>query len=106
MLFTGFSSLFVRILFLTSFSYAFTNPLLPGFNPDPSILKVEDTYYVATSTFEYYPGVPIYMSKDLVNWELVSHALNRPENNLLYGTQQNEGMFQAGKKVNRAYGLD
>ena len=47
------------------------NPILPGFNPDPSILRVEDTFYIATSTFEYFPGVNIYESKDLANWQLV-----------------------------------
>ena len=42
-----------------------TNPILPGFNPDPSILRVGDTYYIATSTFEWFPGVQIHASKDL-----------------------------------------
>lgn len=80
------------LLFIISFATAFTNPLLPGFNPDPSILRVGDDYYLATSTFEFYPGIPIYRSTDLVNWKLVSHALNRPENLPLYGTAANEGM--------------
>jgi beta-xylosidase len=53
------------------------NPILPGFNPDPSIVRVGDDYFIATSTFEYFPGVPIYHSKDLVNWKLIGHALNR-----------------------------
>lgn len=54
-----------------------TNPILPGFHPDPSILRVGDDYYIATSTFEWYPGVCIHHSKDLVNWELVATPLNR-----------------------------
>lgn len=53
------------------------NPILPGFNPDPSILRVEDDYYIATSTFEWFPGVQIHHSKDLANWELVIRPLNR-----------------------------
>jgi xylan 1,4-beta-xylosidase len=53
------------------------NPILKGFNPDPSILRVGDDYYIATSTFEWFPGVQIHHSKDLVNWELVAHPLNR-----------------------------
>lgn len=53
------------------------NPILPGFNPDPSILRVDDDYYIATSTFEWYPGVQIHHSKDLVNWDLVVRPLNR-----------------------------
>lgn len=56
-----------------------TNPILPGFNPDPSIVRVGDDYYIATSTFEWYPGVQIHHSKDLVNWRLVARPLNRPE---------------------------
>lgn len=54
------------------------NPILPGFNPDPSVLRVGDDYYIATSTFEWYPGVQIHHSKDLANWTLVSpRPLNR-----------------------------
>jgi xylan 1,4-beta-xylosidase len=53
------------------------NPILPGFNPDPSILRVGDDYYIATSTFEWYPGVQIHHSKDLANWELITRPLTR-----------------------------
>lgn len=53
------------------------NPILQGFNPDPSILRVQDDYYIATSTFEWYPGVQIHHSRDLANWDLVSRPLNR-----------------------------
>ncbi|MBB5277137.1 xylan 1,4-beta-xylosidase [Rhizobium rosettiformans] len=53
------------------------NPILPGFNPDPSICRVGEDYYIATSTFEWYPGVQIHHSRDLVNWDLVTRPLNR-----------------------------
>ena len=53
------------------------NPILPGFNPDPSIVRVEDDYYIATSTFEWYPGVQIHHSRDLMHWRLVSRPLTR-----------------------------
>jgi xylan 1,4-beta-xylosidase len=53
------------------------NPILPGFNPDPSIVRVGEDYYIATSTFEWYPGVQIHHSRDLVNWTLVARPLNR-----------------------------
>ena len=46
-----------------------TNPILPGFNPDPSIIRVGEDYYIATSTFEWFPGVQIHHSRDLVHWE-------------------------------------
>lgn len=52
------------------------NPILPGFNPDPSIIRVGDDYYIATSTFEWFPGVQIHHSRDLVNWRLIAHPLN------------------------------
>ncbi|SHK20900.1 glycoside hydrolase family 43 protein [Halomonas caseinilytica] len=53
------------------------NPILRGFNPDPSICRVGKNYYIATSTFEWYPGVQIHHSRDLVNWQLVSRPLAR-----------------------------
>ncbi|MEQ1900855.1 MAG: glycoside hydrolase family 43 protein [Devosia sp.] len=53
------------------------NPILPGFNPDPSILRVGEDYYIATSTFEWYPGVQIHHSKDLANWDLITRPLTR-----------------------------
>jgi len=53
------------------------NPILPGFNPDPSIVRVGDDYYIATSTFEWYPGVQIHHSRDLVHWRLIAHPLDR-----------------------------
>ena len=54
-----------------------SNPILPGFNPDPSICRVGSDYYIATSTFEWFPGVQIHHSQDLVNWELIARPLNR-----------------------------
>jgi len=53
------------------------NPVLPGFNPDPSICRVGADYYIATSTFEWYPGVQIHHSRDLVNWTLACRPLTR-----------------------------
>ncbi|AQQ66824.1 glycoside hydrolase 43 family protein [Microbulbifer agarilyticus] len=54
-----------------------SNPILKGFNPDPSIVRVGDDYYIATSTFEWYPGVQIHHSRDLINWTLMARPLNR-----------------------------
>ena len=53
------------------------NPILRGFNPDPSIVRVGDDYYVATSTFEWFPGVQIHHSRDLVHWRLLTRPLTR-----------------------------
>ena len=56
----------------------FRNPILSGFYPDPSICRDGDDYYLVTSTFEYFPGLPIFHSNDLVNWRQIGHVLDRP----------------------------
>uniref|UniRef100_UPI000B0061EB glycoside hydrolase family 43 protein n=1 Tax=Peterkaempfera griseoplana TaxID=66896 RepID=UPI000B0061EB len=53
-----------------------TNPILPGFHPDPSILRVGEDYYLATSTFQWYPGVTLHHSRDLVHWQSLGGALD------------------------------
>ena len=55
------------------------NPILPGFNPDPSIVLVNGRYYLATSTFEYLPGIALYESIDLARWRPIGHVITRPE---------------------------
>lgn len=54
------------------------NPILPGFHPDPSVVAVGDDCYIVNSTFQYFPGVPIYHSRDLAHWEQVGNVLDRP----------------------------
>lgn len=56
----------------------YKNPVIPGFFSDPSVCRVGDDYYLVTSTFEYFPGVPVFHSKDLVNWELIGYCIDRP----------------------------
>jgi xylan 1,4-beta-xylosidase len=55
----------------------FENPILPGFHPDPSICRVGDDFYLVNSSFEYFPGVPIFHSRDLVHWRQIGHVLTR-----------------------------
>lgn len=69
------------------------NPILPGFHPDPSILRVEDDYYIAVSTFEWYPGVQIYHSKDLINWRLIGQPLTRSSQLNLIGNIDSGGVW-------------
>lgn len=69
------------------------NPVLRGFNPDPSILRVGHDYYIATSTFEYFPGVQIHHSRDLVNWTLIGHALDRVSQLPLEGVPDSGGVW-------------
>ncbi|WP_321346139.1 glycoside hydrolase family 43 protein [uncultured Draconibacterium sp.] len=57
----------------------YQNPVIPGFYSDPSICRVGEDYYLVSSTFEYFPGVPIFHSKDLVNWEQIGHCIHRKE---------------------------
>jgi xylan 1,4-beta-xylosidase len=69
------------------------NPILPGFNPDPSIVRVDDDYYIATSTFEWYPGVQIHHSRDLVNWRLLTRPLRRASQLNLLGDPDSCGVW-------------
>lgn len=71
----------------------FKNPILPGFYPDPSICRVGSDYYLVTSSFEYYPGVPIFHSKDLVNWQQIGHVLDRPSQLNLDHTPGSKGIY-------------
>ncbi|MCU0512990.1 MAG: glycoside hydrolase family 43 protein [Anaerolineae bacterium] len=73
----------------------FQNPILPGCYPDPSICRVQDDYYLVTSTFEWYPGVPIFHSRDLVHWQQLGHALARPSQLNLDGVAPSSGIFAA-----------
>ncbi|KAL3473867.1 glycosyl hydrolase [Aspergillus californicus] len=57
---------------------SYHNPILPGFFPDPSCILVDDTFYMANSSFQFFPGIPIHKSKDMINWELIGNAINRP----------------------------
>lgn len=69
------------------------NPILRGFHPDPSIVRVEDDYYIATSTFEWWPGVRLHHSKDLKNWELIEYPLNRMSQLDLRGVGASQGIW-------------
>ena len=71
------------------------NPILRGFNPDPSIVRVGDDYYLATSTFEWMPGVQIHHSRDLADWRLVARPLNRPSQIDLRGDPDSCGVWAA-----------
>ena len=69
-----------------------TNPIIPGMAPDPSILRVDEDYYIATSTFHWQPAIQIFHSKDLVNWQLITYALKDEELNL-QGTNTPAGIW-------------
>jgi len=71
----------------------YRNPILPGFHPDPSICRVGEDYYLVTSTFEYFPGLPIFTSRDLVNWRQIGHVLDRPSQLNLDGIMPSRGLW-------------
>src|SRR5215208_2064942 len=71
----------------------FDNPVIPGMASDPSVTRVGDDYYLVTSTFEYFPGVPVYHSRDLVHWRLVGHALTRQTQLPLVRLTRNGGIW-------------
>ncbi len=71
----------------------FRNPILAGFYPDPSIVRVEQDYFLVNSSFAYFPGVPIFRSRDLVNWTQIGHVLDRPSQLPLTGLRISEGIF-------------
>jgi xylan 1,4-beta-xylosidase len=71
----------------------FENPILAGFHADPSICRVGDDYYLVCSSFEYFPGVPIYHSKDLVHWQHIGHCLTRKSQLPLDKMRASGGIF-------------
>lgn len=71
----------------------FFNPVVAGFYPDPSVCRKGDTYYLVHSSFSFYPGVPIFTSKDLVNWEQLGHVLDRPSQLYLENQDISAGIF-------------
>jgi len=69
------------------------NPILPGFNPDPSICRVGDDYYIVNSSFGYFPGLPIYHSRDLAHWEQIGNVLDRTSQLPLEKAGVSAGLF-------------
>lgn len=71
----------------------YNNPVVKGFYPDPSVCKVDDTFYLVCSSFQYFPGVPIFESKDLINWTQIGHCLTRPSQIQLETVSSSGGVF-------------
>lgn len=69
------------------------NPVIRGFHPDPSICRVGDDYYLASSTFEYFPGIMLFHSRDLVNWERIGYALTSEYQLDLSGVEEQGGVW-------------
>ncbi|MBW8880004.1 MAG: family 43 glycosylhydrolase [Asticcacaulis sp.] len=72
---------------------SYYNPILPGFYPDPSIVRVEDDYYLINSSFAFYPGIPVFHSKDLIHWQQIGNAIDRPGMLDFSGLNTSRGVF-------------
>ncbi|MDB6234073.1 glycoside hydrolase family 43 protein [Lactobacillus amylovorus] len=82
---------------------SYQNPIIRGMHPDPSVVRVDDTYYLANSTFEYYPGVTVMTSKDLLNWKTMGGVATVPEQADLRKSKSNEGIFAANIRYHDGY---
>ena len=72
---------------------AYRNPVIPGFHPDPSVVRVGDDFYLVTSSFEFFPGVPIFTSRDLVHWRQLGHVLTRESQLPLQKARPSGGIY-------------
>jgi len=71
----------------------FKNPVLTGFSPDPSICRVGEDYYLVNSSFVWFPAIPVYHSRDLVNWKLIGHGMTRPAQLNLNNVKDKDGIW-------------
>lgn len=85
--------LFLSPLISKAQSTTLVNPILTGFYPDPSIVKVDTDYYLINSTFSYFPGIPVMHSKDLKNWKQVGNVIHRPSQMDFMGERMTRGLF-------------
>jgi alpha-N-arabinofuranosidase len=74
-------------------SVSFRNPVIPGFHPDPSVVRVGEDFYLVTSSFEFFPGVPIFTSRDLVHWKQLGHVLTRESQLPLQRARPSGGIY-------------
>ncbi len=80
----------------------FQNPILPGFYPDPSICQVGDDYYLVNSSFEFFPGVPIFHSRDLVHWQQIGYCLTRKSQLNLDHARASGGIYAPTLRITTA----
>lgn len=90
-------NLFLSFLLLLSYTMSaqltFTNPILAGFYPDPSVTRVGSDFYLVNSTFSYFPGIPVFHSKDLKNWKQIGNVIDRPSQMNFMGDGISRGLF-------------
>lgn len=89
----SFKLLFILIISFFQAKSQITNPILPGFYPDPSICRVGNNYYLVNSSFSYYPGIPIFHSKDLQHWKQIGHVLTQSSQLNITNQGISEGIY-------------
>ena len=79
----------------------YTNPIVKGFYPDPSVCEYNGKYYMVCSSFQYFPGVPLFESDDLVNWTQIGHVLTRKTQVMLEKVNSSGGVFAPTIRCNK-----
>ena len=87
--------LFINVKLYAQSVSGYTNPVVRGMNPDPSICRAGDDFYLITSSMYLYPGMPVYHSKDLINWQLIGYCLTRPSQYFLEKNNNSPMMYAA-----------
>jgi len=86
-------ALYLAMLSATAMAQGYRNPIIPGYHPDPSVCRVGSDFYLVNSSFQYFPGVPIFKSKDMVNWEQIGNVLDRESQIPLKGASSWLGIY-------------
>lgn len=81
------------------------NPVLCGFYPDPSVCRAGEDFYLVNSSFSYFPGVPVFHSRDLAHWEQAGNILDREEQLPLAGGEISEGMIEGCNTTRKSIGF-
>src|ERR1700712_298643 len=95
-----FSICIIASHFVSAQSTTIINPILAGFYPDPSVVKVGHDYYLINSTFAYFPGLPVFHSKDLKNWKQIGNVISRTSQMDFVGERMTRGLFAPGISYN------
>ena len=85
--------LMLWLSFGTAMAREYRNPIIPGYHPDPSVCRVGDTFYLVNSSFQYFPGVPVFQSKDMVHWQQIGNVLDRESQLPLKGASSWLGIY-------------
>ena len=89
---TGRTAVFHSFAYEPGGSHVYANPILPGFYPDPSVCRRDSDFYLVCSSFAYYPGIPIFRSRNLADWQQIGHVLDSPAKLNLDGIRLSGGI--------------